>query len=285
MSMFGKVTDLQIFSKNLQEEEMRRITNCEERKEGDVLSWDNTDWVLRGDNNIAVETLDFKHDICTFSKHSFHLLPQKRIFPDSVDSCTKLGGTLAEYASKDQYQEISQFLSKSKIRNSLKCKVDDNLSTWIGNCDTEGRWKTYGTYQDVTFLPWDEGRPFGGDKHNCMRLKLNVGGKLASGVVTDEECEQVGYCPLCRVEQPMLKMFVRGLCKQALFDNVYLYNIDDKGNILYVGEGASVITYNENASQWEWYDMRDNRSVATSSAPHGDLIGVVLVDFKGVFDD
>ena len=104
-------------------------------------------------------------------------------------------------------------------------------------------------------------------------------------VVTDEECRHAKYCPLCEIQQPTLKVFVRGLCEKSIFDNMYLYNIGDGGGVLYVGEKSSVILYKYTENQWEWYDMRDNKSVATISGTPGDLIGVLMVDFTGVVED
>ena len=170
--------------------------------------------------------------------------------------------------------------------------ISQNRNFLYDDENTEGQWKTYKSNKEVFYLPWDTGRPYsGGDKYNCMRLKINVGdtfGEITtpSAVVTDEECEHDLFCTLCEIQQPTLKIFVRGLCKRSMFDNVYLYNIDNGGNMVYVGERTSVIFYDEVQNQWVWYDMHNNRSVATSSAPQGSLmIGVVEIDFKDVIED
>ena len=52
-----------------------------------------------------------------------------------------------------------------------------------------------------------------------MRLKIkaaNTGGRkeMVNAVVTDEECQNQNYCPLCRIDKPTLKIFVRGLCRR-----------------------------------------------------------------------
>ena len=294
MSMYGRVTDMQIFGRILSEEDLKKFTNCEERKEGDVLSWDKTNWILNGgDDNIDEEMLDLQNDICKSSKTSFHLIPLTRNFQhESEKSCQKLSGAVAEYTTKGQLDEIIKFLSQRNIMNSTRCKDEKGFSTWVGNDDedTEGRWRTRTTNEEVSFLPWAVGRPYsGGDKYNCMRLKIDVGdtsGEKAGAVITDEECQHRFYCPLCIIQQPTLKIFVRGLCRRSMLDNVYMYNIDNGGNIVYVGERTSVIFYNETMNLWVWYDMHNNKSVATSSAPQGSLlIGVQTVDFKDMTHD
>ena len=106
---------------------------------------------------------------------------------------------------------------------------------------------------------------------------------MANAVITDEECDKTYFCPLCQIEQTTLKLSLRGLCKRAKFDRLYIWNMDNDGNIIYVGEKTSVIFYSKVEKQWVWYDTKDNTSVITSSAPPGSLLlGVQHFDFKGV---
>ena len=41
------------------------------------------------------------------------------------------------------------------------------------------------------------------------------------------------------------KLFVRGLCRESIFDNEYLYNINMDGSILYMGITSSIVIYNK----------------------------------------
>ena len=47
-SMYGRVTDVQIFGNVLSDTELEEITGCRARREGDVLSWDTAKWVISG---------------------------------------------------------------------------------------------------------------------------------------------------------------------------------------------------------------------------------------------
>ena len=72
----------------------------------------------------------------------------------------------------------------------------------------------------------------------------------------------------------------------SMFNNVYMYNIDNKGDILYLGKQTSRIAYDKNSKLWVWYDKKSNMSIATSSSPYTSLlIGVHEVDFSGVEED
>ena len=105
-------------------------------------------------------------------------------------------------------------------------------------------------------------------------------------LIGDEECENSAFCPICSIRKPVMKIFVRGLCEQSLFNTVYMYNIDREGDILYLGEKSSSIAYDMTAQQWVWYDTKNNMSIATSSFSYASLlIGVHEVNFSSVIDD
>ena len=125
-----------------------------------------------------------------------------------------------------------------------------------------------------------------------MRLQLTIVdtgdtfGDIQNALIGDEECENAVFCPICSITQPVLKIFVRGLCKQSLYNTVYMYNIDSKGDVLCLGERTSMIAYDAMSQQWVWYDSKNNMSVATSTSSYASLlIGVHTVDFSGVMDD
>ena len=46
-SMYGRVSDVQMFSRILADEEMIEITGCKSRAEGDILAWSSTNWIQR----------------------------------------------------------------------------------------------------------------------------------------------------------------------------------------------------------------------------------------------
>ena len=52
-----------------------------------------------------------------------------------------------------------------------------------------------------------------------MQLQITVmPPNVTEAVVADEECEKAEFCPICSVQQPILKIFVRGLCEQSIFN-------------------------------------------------------------------
>ena len=235
---------------------------------------------------------------------SYHLIPYKvKYIPESLQLCQKISTGVAGHVTAKDYNGITRYLSQDNIIESENClskmkREGGNtleVSTWLGNDDKEqeGVWRTWYDKEIVEHTPFSPGRPYtGGTKYNCMRLLVsirdedNAHGVITGTAVTDEECPNSVFCPICEVETPTRKIFVRGLCKLSIFNKVYMYNINNDGFPFYIGEMSSVILFNKNLGQWVWYDRKDTRSVATSSASEASLlIGVHMVDFSGVVSD
>ena len=66
MSMFGSVTDAQVFSRELSDQEMMDMTGCRNFLTGDILSWESETWNLTTPwNSSEMEILDFEKDVCS----------------------------------------------------------------------------------------------------------------------------------------------------------------------------------------------------------------------------
>ena len=293
-TMYGRVTDLQLFGTFLSNQEMQKITECKERMKGDVLSWDHTAWILSG-TSIKKESLEFTQDICRNTTVSFHLIPLQANFnPKSLELCQLFSADIAIHHSVKEFDQILRYLLSTNAVNSKAChrKSEESsviLQTWLAahDNDVEGLWKDWYTGEVIPYLPWAENRPYpDGTQSNCLSLQASFSSSR-HGELRDIECSvSEGYCPLCQVDAPMLKIFVRGLCKDSLFNRVYTYNLDRDGQILYLGEKSSMITYSNLEKTWFWYDKKDNKSIARSSAPFSSLLmGTHLFDFSDVVND
>ena len=98
MSMLGRFTDFQMFSRVLSNEEMEDITGCKRIVQGDLLSWEQDEWYLNGtDKNSEVEYLRFQGDVCKDLSSSLHLVPftVKGLQHGASRVCSKLSGHVA----------------------------------------------------------------------------------------------------------------------------------------------------------------------------------------------
>ena len=75
MSMYGRVTYVQVFGNILIDTKMEEITECGSRHEGDLLCWNFTKWVRSGvKKNIRKESLDWDSVIRRSVNESYHVM-------------------------------------------------------------------------------------------------------------------------------------------------------------------------------------------------------------------
>ena len=93
----GIVTDFQLFSRILSHQELKKWTGCQDRLQGDLLSWDTADWGFNMvGNGSEIEYRHFEREVCDMRNKSLHLFPGKRTFKKSLDLCAKVSGKLNE---------------------------------------------------------------------------------------------------------------------------------------------------------------------------------------------
>ena len=96
-------------------------------------------------------------------------------------------------------------------------------------------------------------RPYNDGEHfNCLMLQseMRVEGDLhfvtERSFVNDEDCE-VPICPVCLIDKQVMKMRVRGLCSDSLFNKEYLFTITEEGSLMCVGDHTSYIYYHQDS--------------------------------------
>ena len=238
MSIHGKVTDFQVWSKILDQERIEKITTCKHFESGNLVSWESSSWHLNSSRGTGRrEMMELEQEICR--PDSYHLVPHPDKFDQSVHMCSKLSGELASHNTKEKFTEILTFMTRKPHINLSHCgkRLDErravNVRTWLASHDTEeeGVFRNFFTDLPTLYLPWAPERPYvGGTRYNCMVLDLVLEqpGRdqlyLGTTAITDEECE-VEFCSVCSVSQPVRRMTVRGLCELSMFDRVYYYTI------------------------------------------------------------
>ena len=104
-------------------------------------------------------------------------------------------------------------------------------------------------------------------------------------MVGDESCD-TSFCPVCSLPSPVININIRGLCQESLFNTKYTMTVNEQGRVVYVGLYSSVLYFNTEQEQWEWYDQKDNSSYAWSkSLSNTMLLGRHVFDFSAVKDD
>ena len=149
-------------------------------------------------------------------------------------------------------------------------------------------WRGWYSNLRVDFLPWLPNHPYaGGFKYNCMIGSQSKNGTQDEMKIFDEECSNSNtVCPLCRIDAPVIRVRVRGLCPLTKFDTEYTYTISGEGKPLYMGYYTSTIFFSTEKQSWLWVTSSDNQSIAFSrSSEESLLIGTHSIDFSGVKKD
>ena len=105
----GAVTDLQIWSRILNEEDIQKWSECNGEESGDFFSWEKAEFNFIGD----IEAYNLrKSDICSKSNNEKYLaFTEKLNFIDSVKFCKKIGGEIAIANDFEAVQYMQDALS------------------------------------------------------------------------------------------------------------------------------------------------------------------------------
>ena len=84
LTVHGKVTDFQMWRRELAEEELEQITGCRAFPSGDLVSWEGDSWFLNSSRGTVregehpqarEETADLESEVCADTSTSLHLVP------------------------------------------------------------------------------------------------------------------------------------------------------------------------------------------------------------------
>ena len=139
--------------------------------------------------------------------------------------------------------------------------------------------------------------PFQDNTYNCLYTMVGIGGDSANtnsttdsveeakeeeekGVVIDDHCNSIKFCPLCRLGGPTADILARGLCASTIFDRSYYYRLNANGQPYYMGVTSSAIAYDPERHVWVWTDRNHPGSYAIiASDLEGFLLKKVRADF------
>ena len=219
----------------------------------------------------------------------FYVTPYKIFFGpillESPSILINLFVLICRYITKSQFEGIVEFFTEDKFLFASDCveqsKEDPSLiklfSSLGGQDDREeGIFRTFKNDTLMEYLPWTPGNPnIGGYNYNCLALILTFyveNDKIVSvekAEVYDNVCYRApGHCTLCSVDGPVREMRVRGLCRESIYDSKYFYNIGETGDILYLGEQESKISFSRAKNVWLWADRNFPDSLGSVHCPH-----------------
>ena len=265
MSMFGRISDVNIWSRELTEIDVHAWTNCDMLEGGDMVNWRTATWDTKGLEEVQLE----REKVCKQgSPKGLRVHDVKMSFLDTYNLVSVLGGEMAVPDSNQTYEEILEVFDSC---TQLKETCGGNFFTGFSDKEVEGQFVNMITGDSLTWDNWGKGEPNNWKgKEDCVELK--------SGRLNDVRCDSPdsSYCPIVKMEKSPIFELRRGergyACKIETF---YTLQIDN-GTWLrkeLLGFQHTKITWEGDQQVWKIKDMLDKSILAytnsTSSYPIG----------------
>ncbi|ROT73701.1 hypothetical protein C7M84_007864 [Penaeus vannamei] len=236
ISFIGNITQFNIWSRILSEDELSDQASCRSSALGDFVSWEE-EWSVQ---NAIQYDLDLS-DLCPKEAPlGFQIFPVMG-HQEGTHVCEALGGTLTVPNSMAEVQHM--YLSTQRRRKN--CKL-----IWIGVTDEgeEGVWRKERSGTLAPDLPWAFDEPNG-------QLYENCGGIDFEGVI-DDNCN-AKRCPLCTVADNVA-MVLRGSCEEHTHNMNLMMFLKNDG-MVFEGYGDYRIILTNGT--WIWLDAVHNTTI------------------------
>ena len=204
---------------------------------------------------------------------------------------------IIRYLTREEFNQLVTFVTQEK-HFSMVAGFEENeeeleISVWVAadDNDIEGRFVNWYSNQPLSYLPWPPNRPYkGGTSHNYLQALItvfrNTTDKITREAVVIDEREIDEVIPICTVNSKVLKLKLRGLCKDFSLNRDYYYTITEVGEQLYQGRTTSAIRYDHTSKLWIVSDRNYNSSIITSASPwESFLLGLHQLDFSKAKDE
>ena len=149
-SMYGALTDLNIWDVNLSDAESERWMNCTIKTEGNVFSWQSSSQHVQMTGLKRVtDSLD---NICYLDRSSHLIVGNEPLnFDETFDYCNKIQSMIV-ISSKETAMEVNK---------TLESFPPDSWGVYSGHTDIEldGEWVVHGTQQEMAWKNWWPGEP------------------------------------------------------------------------------------------------------------------------------
>nr|XP_045595897.1 uncharacterized protein LOC123756697 isoform X1 [Procambarus clarkii] len=246
-SFSGEVTDVNVWSRHLSQQEMVNITSCKTRLQGDVLAWDSAQFEIGTDSSETTLPLT---ETCNIVPEPYFMFLDKLQFLDAVRLCRAFGGELT--TPRDDLQQKAVYtLAES---NRRVCGEEGGPLMWLGITDqhSEGNWRYISTNTNVSYFNWAQGQPNGRTMENCAVIK----GETFKGRWVDQSCRKsLKVCTLCTLNTPVILRF-RGICDSTLYDELFVLAGTMNGKPYFRGYYRSHVFYSER--RWHLHNIMAN---------------------------
>ena len=242
-SMFGAMTDVNIWNRSLSQSEVEQWSRCELGVGGNLLDWNTAQWQAVG---LQEEELDIA-EICIEKRHNDQLwvFKNKKInFGETRHFCKLLGGSIA--VGNDSR------ISKAIIETFKPIASQCNGEVFSGLIDqqVEGQWVDANTGEEIKDIQWKAGEPNNQGNEDCAVLD-----ELGRSI--DVYCSSE-FCPACRVQNTQIVFHLQGICTNSFVDRFYILQSSNQ----LLGYIQTKMFWSEENKRWEIVNLLSNNTAA-----------------------
>ena len=241
----GALTDVNIWSRVLDQQEQHDWMWCRSELAGDLISWENSQLNITGGLNLtSVEREETCLKASAQEKKNYLTFNSIKNFDETVDFCQKIGGQIA--VAWDE--EIFTAMNKSF---SGVCEEKDGFYLGFTDREVEGEWVDVNTGAPMTWQPWRTGQPnnYGGNENCAVDFRRE-------GKFNDIICSTT-YCSICEVMTGGETYELTGACEESNVDRFYVL----KSSELLSGMTGRNLVFSQADRRWEIVD-RDGQLMA-----------------------
>ena len=228
----GAITDLNVWSRALTDQEIGDWQHCKKDPEGITLSWDNLQFTVRGLN---VSEID-RNETCREEGTKKFIASDRTIGFDKTERlCRALGGEIAVARDPESLERMSR---------AFEASCQEGEEEFYGGYrreDLHSPWTDVVTGDMMGWTNWDHSCPFDWyDDDLCAISYQNSSGKFC-----DADCS-MKLCPVCQVNQ-VVNMELEGVCRGSSVDSFYVM----KSPTEYLGYLHTSIAFSSSRDRWE----------------------------------
>ena len=270
-SMFGQITDVNIWDNVLTEEEIINWMTCLYSSGGNVINWEQESWTETGLEESTIED----QQVCSSNDNrtTMIIFPSKTFdFDSTAEYCRLLGGNIAVSNTRELSKSMFKLLHEEKYH----CK--NNM--YSGHTDLfANRTFVDANTEQITWMDWDNNQPdnYGG-KENCVMMldsMIPTSIELHNGIMHDASCSNL-YCPICKFSvSPQL--YLRGYCSSTDIDSIYYLPLTssklDSPRKHIEGYKKTNIVWDAHRKTWRFMNLKTKTVVAFTNNTYNYPIG------------
>ena len=252
-SMFGRMTDVNMWSRSLTEVEAVAWTLCRTMEGGDLVDWRTATWEARGLQEVQVE----REEVCRERKDRLLVSEVKRDFDATLHLARMLGGTMAIAGSQEEADDIIKVLGPSK-------EVCGQVFTGFTDRKWEGDWVNIYTLEKLDWQNWKTGEPNNNGNEDCTTIYA------LTNNLADVKCSKK-FCSIFQLkESPTFQM--RGVCKESKVDTFYTKLVPNSNKTIFkrelLGFKQTEMTWSTEQERWNIVNLVDGKVLAYTNSTH-----------------